>query len=115
MGKDEKPPASIETQIHLVRGMSAMLDSDLASLYGVSTKALLQAIRRNRIMSSRPPSACRANVITSRDPPRTTRVCQTNLFARRNGIRGKPNWVELAFAHGAPPDSPRIHHLHGAT
>ena len=38
----------IDAQIHIVRGVSVMLDSDLASLYGVPVKALLQAVRRNR-------------------------------------------------------------------
>src|SRR5688572_22281032 len=40
--------SAIDAQIHVVRGVSVMLDSDLASLYGVSVKALLQAVRRNR-------------------------------------------------------------------
>jgi len=48
MEPDENPPAAIDTQIHVIRGVSVMLDSDLASLYGVSVKALLQAVRRNR-------------------------------------------------------------------
>lgn len=34
--------------IIIVRGHRVMLDSDLAKLYGVSTKALNQAVRRNR-------------------------------------------------------------------
>lgn len=38
----------IDTHILMVRGVSVMLDSDLADLYGVPTKALLQAVRRNR-------------------------------------------------------------------
>jgi len=38
----------VEDQIHVIRGVSVMLDSDLAELYGVSTKVLLQAVRRNR-------------------------------------------------------------------
>ena len=33
--------------IHLVRGQRVMLDSDLADLYGVSTKVFNQAIKRN--------------------------------------------------------------------
>ena len=36
-----------ETRIRVVRGVSLLLDSDLAELYGVSTGALLQAVRRN--------------------------------------------------------------------
>jgi hypothetical protein len=38
---------AVETQIHTVRGLSVMLDADLARLYGVSTGVLLQAVRRN--------------------------------------------------------------------
>ena len=40
-------PQRIEGVILLLRGQRVMLDSDLASLYGVSTKALNQAVRRN--------------------------------------------------------------------
>jgi hypothetical protein len=47
MESDDAAP-TIDSRICLVRGVSAMLDADLASLYGVSTKALLQAVRRNR-------------------------------------------------------------------
>lgn len=38
---------SIERKIFLVRGQKVMLDSDLAELYGVSTKVLVQAVKRN--------------------------------------------------------------------
>ncbi len=38
----------IESHILLVRGQRVMLDADLATLYGVETRALLQAIKRNR-------------------------------------------------------------------
>ncbi len=31
----------------LIRGIKMMLDSDLAGLYGVETKVLKQAVRRN--------------------------------------------------------------------
>lgn len=37
----------LETRIVSIRGLSVLLDADLAVLYGVSTKALLQAVRRN--------------------------------------------------------------------
>jgi len=37
----------VQDKIYLVRGQSVMLDSDLASLYDVSTKVLNQAVRRN--------------------------------------------------------------------
>jgi hypothetical protein len=38
----------LETRIFTIRGLSVLLDSDLAQLYGVDTKVLLQATRRNR-------------------------------------------------------------------
>ena len=42
------PLERIEKTILLVRGQKVMLDADLAELYGVETKALNQAVRRNR-------------------------------------------------------------------
>jgi hypothetical protein len=40
--------ASIESAIYLVRGHRVMLDSDLAAIYGVTTKQLNQQLKRNR-------------------------------------------------------------------
>jgi hypothetical protein len=40
--------SAIDAQIHVIRGMSVILDIDLAALYRVSPGALLQAVRRNR-------------------------------------------------------------------
>ena len=37
----------IKDKIHLVRGQKVMLSSDLAELYGVETKVLNQAVKRN--------------------------------------------------------------------
>ena len=41
------PVERIETKILLIRGKKVMLDRDLAMLYGVSTKSLNQAVKRN--------------------------------------------------------------------
>lgn len=41
------PPESIEGRILVLRGKKVMLDRDLAELYGVETKALNQAVKRN--------------------------------------------------------------------
>jgi len=41
------PAERIEQSILLLRGQKVMLDSDLATLYGVETKVLLQAVKRN--------------------------------------------------------------------
>ena len=40
-------PDYIDSLVHIIRGQRVMLDSDLAQLYGVETKALNQAVRRN--------------------------------------------------------------------
>lgn len=40
-------PELITQRILLIRGHKVMLDADLAELYGVSTKALNQAVKRN--------------------------------------------------------------------
>jgi len=41
------PLEKIVQHIHLIRGQKVMLDRDLATLYGVETRALNQAVRRN--------------------------------------------------------------------
>ncbi|MBU6231852.1 MAG: ORF6N domain-containing protein [Patescibacteria group bacterium] len=41
------PAESIAQKIFFIRGQKVMLDSDLAMLYGVSTKYLNQTVRRN--------------------------------------------------------------------
>jgi len=46
--KDMIPIGSIENKIHLIREQKVMLDRDLAELYGVPTKVLNQAVRRNQ-------------------------------------------------------------------
>jgi hypothetical protein len=50
--KKSPPPPSAATdlispRIVLIRGQKVLLDSDLAELYGVETRALVQAIKRN--------------------------------------------------------------------
>ena len=54
MAKETKQPRNnlpatrpVENLIHVVRGEKVMLDIDLAALYGVTTKAFNQAIKRN--------------------------------------------------------------------
>jgi len=45
--KDLIPAEVIEKKIYLIHGHRVMLDSDLAEMYGVVTKVLLQAVKRN--------------------------------------------------------------------
>ncbi len=39
--------SSIEERIYLIRGQKVMLDRDLALLYDVDTRTLVQAVKRN--------------------------------------------------------------------
>lgn len=66
--------APIEKKIFLLRGQKVMLDFDLAELYGVSTKALMQAVRRNGerfpedfmfTLSNQEVSILRSQIVTS--------------------------------------------------
>jgi len=41
------PDERIETKIFFIRGKKVMMDRDLAELYGVETRALNQAVKRN--------------------------------------------------------------------
>jgi len=47
MPKSAQPPAEIAATILVVRGQRVLLDSDLAELYGVSTRRLNEQVRRN--------------------------------------------------------------------
>lgn len=47
VGKSVIPVESIANWILLIRGQKVMLDADLARLYGVETKVLNQAVKRN--------------------------------------------------------------------
>lgn len=42
-------PDSIKTFIYSIRGRNVMIDSDLATLYGIETKNLKRAVRMNII------------------------------------------------------------------
>jgi hypothetical protein len=69
------PAEFIERKIYIVRGHKVMLDSDLASLYRVATKVLLQAVRRNLDrfpadfmfqLTSEEDAALRSQIVTSK-------------------------------------------------
>ena len=68
---------SIEKNIFLLRGYKVLLDSDIASLYGVPTKVLMQSIKRNiqRFpsefmfqLSDREYKSLRSQIVTSKNP-----------------------------------------------
>lgn len=47
MNEELVPNEVVESRIFIIRGQKVMIDRDLAFLYGVATKALNQAVKRN--------------------------------------------------------------------
>lgn len=47
MSKEVVPADRIAASIQIIRGQKVLLDFDLAALYGVATKVLNQAVKRN--------------------------------------------------------------------
>ena len=47
MNKEDITPILVEKKIFLIRGKQVMIDRDLAELYGVETKVINQAVKRN--------------------------------------------------------------------
>jgi hypothetical protein len=71
------PAERIEQAIHVVRGQRVMLDRNLAALYGVETKVLNQAVRRNKsrfpsdfifqLSSEESDALLRSQIVTSKE------------------------------------------------
>ena len=81
----------VESAIYLIRGQRVMLDSDLARIYGVTTKQLNQQFKRNR---KRFPNDF-AFVLTSQE---VTQMRSQNVTSSRRNFRRAP----IAFTeHGA--------------
>jgi hypothetical protein len=85
-------PENVAQLVFLIRGEKVMLDADLAMLYGVSTKALNQAFRRNRNrfpsdfvfqLSRTEYDAMRSQVVTGLPPSKPMRS-QIVTASRRN-------------------------------
>jgi len=71
------PVERIEKAIFVIRGHKVMLDSDLADLYGITTKALKQAVKRNSdrfpsdfmfLLTHEEVSILRSQIVTSSSP-----------------------------------------------
>ncbi len=82
----------IERAILVLRGHKVLLDSDLADLYEVPTKVLLQAVKRNLerfpadfmfSMSNQEVSALRSQTVTSNKPGRGGRRTAPYVFTEQ--------------------------------
>lgn len=74
----------VEGRIRIIRGQRVMLDRDLAELYGVESRAINQALRRNR---ERFPDGF---------------AFQLSSEERASVIRESPRLITLKFAHNPP-------------
>jgi hypothetical protein len=102
-----KDPDPVPLRIHTIRRQKVVLDSDLAALFGVSTRAFNQAIRRNQArfpadfvfeLTQAEYEALMSQIVTSKPVSATRRKSQSATVDRRGGRRKRP----LVFSeHGA--------------
>ena len=87
--------APIAARIFAIRGVKVILDSDLAQLYEVPTKTLLQAIRRNQerfprdfhiVLSNQELACLRSQVVTSKPAGRGGRRYAVHAFTEHGAI-----------------------------
>jgi hypothetical protein len=101
------PAAPVERLIYLARGQRVIVDSDLAFLYGVTTKALNQQVRRNA--DRFPPDfmfqltweeaqSLRSQIVTLNDHPNLRSQIVTSSF---------PESPQLLPGQAVAPDSSR--------
>jgi len=98
----------IEESIFLVRGQKVILDADLAVLYGVQTRVLNQAVKRNIArfpedfmfrLTTGEADSLKSQFVTSR--PQETASWRSQ-FATSKGGRGGRRYLPYAFTeHGA--------------
>ncbi|HEU5176623.1 MAG TPA: ORF6N domain-containing protein [Burkholderiales bacterium] len=87
-------PARISERIVTLRGQRVLLDADLAALYGVKTRVLLQAVRRNR---ERFPQDF-VILLKNQD----IAVLRSQFVISKQGGRGGRRYLPFAFTeHGA--------------
>ncbi len=105
--KSPAPPSAVEGVIHTIRGERVILDADLAKLYGVETRVLNQAVRRNRdkfppdflfqLSAEEADAQNRSQIVTGSAKTQVGMRSQTVIASKRN-IRHLP----FAFTeHGA--------------
>lgn len=92
MADTKSPTPLIESRIWLIRGQKVLLDSDLAALYQVETKALNQAVRRNRDrfpedfmfqLTEQEYESLRSQIVTSNEPARGGRRYYPYAFSEQ--------------------------------
>jgi len=101
----------LETLILTVRNQKVLIDSDLAAIYGVSTKALNQAVKRNTDrfpedfmfqLTALEWSSLKSQIVTSSLQPAQTEGVATNRSRPGSSSHGGRRKLPHAFTeHGA--------------
>src|SRR6476646_9976165 len=93
--------ANIESAIHFIRGQRVMLDSDLAVIYGVTTKRLNEQLKRNRLRFP-PDFAFQLTVPEFRNlKPRIATSSLRSQFGTSSSHGGKRKLPLVFTEHGA--------------
>ena len=100
------PIEHIRQAIILLRGQKVMLDRDLAALYGVETKALKRAVRRNAdrfpedfmfVLSPEEFAEWRSQFVTSDSAESEAPVLRRQTGASKKEARGGTQYAPMAF------------------
>jgi ORF6N domain len=92
---------TVENAIHLVRGQRVMLDSDLAAIYGVTTKRLNEQLKRNR---QRFPHDFAFQLTTEEFATLRSQIATSNLKSQ----------IATSSSHGGKRKLPWVFTEHGA-
>jgi hypothetical protein len=84
----------IATQIHVVRDQRVILDERLAALYGVQTRALLQAVRRN-------PDRFPPDFLFALSEQELAALRSQSVISNRTGRGGRRYATQAFTEHGA--------------
>src|SRR5438552_9564009 len=96
-------PENIAQLVFFMRGEKVMFDADLAKLYGVTTKALNQAVSRNQ---ARFPGRFRFPLNACRVRQLEVTICD---LIRRGTTKLEVTNCDLKFARRPPTSSDRLH------
>src|SRR5208283_5939049 len=97
------PQRRIENRIFVIRGHKVMLGPDLAELYGVETRALMQGVKRNRerfpvdfmFALTRPEILRISQIVISLKYSKTVYAFTEEGVAMLSGILNSPRAVQM--------------------
>ncbi len=113
------PMEVIKGKIYMIRGQKVLLDSDLADLYGIETKNLNKAVKRNLSrfpqdfmfqLTSDESTGLRFQIGTSKEAGRGGRRYNPYVFTEQGPHRNKPKRDAHKFISptGNPPALPGV-------